>query len=44
MTPLHIAILGLAAWSLILAVLGLPEETIDRATGPVCHGGPRAAF
>lgn len=32
MTPVHIAILGLAAWSFVLAVFGLDQATLDRAT------------
>ncbi len=31
MTPVHIAILGLAAWSFLLAVFGLDQATLDRA-------------
>ena len=33
LTPVHIAILGLATWSLVLAALGLDAATIDRASG-----------
>jgi hypothetical protein len=32
LTPVHIAILGLATWSLVLAALGLDAATIDRAS------------
>ena len=31
MTPVHIAILGLATWSFVLAVFGLDEATLDGA-------------
>ena len=33
LTPVHIAILGLATWSFVLGVLGLDEATVDRAAG-----------
>lgn len=33
LTPVHIAIFGLATWSLVLAALGLDAPTIDRASG-----------
>jgi hypothetical protein len=33
MTPLHIAILGLATWALILAVTGLDAAALDAAVG-----------
>ena len=32
LTPVHIAILGLATWSLVLTVFRLDDETIDRAS------------
>jgi hypothetical protein len=32
MTPVHIAILGLAAWSFVLAIFGLDQATVDGAT------------
>jgi hypothetical protein len=32
LTPVHIAILGLATWSFVLAVFGLDEATVDGAT------------
>jgi hypothetical protein len=32
LTPVHIAILGLATWSLVLSLFGLDDATIDRAT------------
>jgi hypothetical protein len=32
LTPVHIAILGLAAWSFVLAVFGLDRATLDGAT------------
>jgi len=32
LTPVHIAILGLATWSLVLTVLGLDEATLDLAS------------
>ena len=31
LTPVHIAILGLATWSFVLAIFGLDEATVDRA-------------
>ncbi len=31
LTPVHIAILGLAAWSFVLAIFGLDQATLDRA-------------
>lgn len=33
MTPVHIAILGLATWSLVLMVFGLDDETVVFASG-----------
>jgi hypothetical protein len=33
LTPVHIAIFGLATWSLVLAALGLDAATINRASG-----------
>ena len=33
MTPVHIAILAFATWSLVLAVFGLDDATVDRAAG-----------
>lgn len=32
MTPVHIAILGFATWSLVLAAFGLDDATVDRAS------------
>ena len=32
LTPVHIAILGLATWSLVLTVFGLPDTTLVRAS------------
>ena len=32
LTPVHIAILGLATWSFVLAVFGLDQPTVDGAT------------
>ncbi len=31
LTPVHIAILGLATWSFVLAIFGLDQATLDRA-------------
>jgi hypothetical protein len=33
MTPVHIAILGLATWALVLTVFGLDDATVDLASG-----------
>ena len=33
MTPFHIAILGLASWSLVLTVFAIDDATVDRTTG-----------
>jgi hypothetical protein len=33
LTPAHIAILGLATWSLVLTVFGMDSATVDRASG-----------